>query len=166
MELWIHDLSPDAFNRLVLPAPDREVLADDGTLRPCTGCFGCWIRTPGTCVLSDGWQDLGARLARTDRVVVVSRCLWGSYSPFVRNVIDRSIGFNLPFFQLVGGETHHKPRYPRPLELTVHFYGADVTEAERRTARALVMANGRNFHCPAPRVTFHDSPADLARSFP
>ena len=41
------------------------VFSDNGTIRPCTGCFGCWIKTPGRCVLPDPYRDMGAYLANS-----------------------------------------------------------------------------------------------------
>jgi multimeric flavodoxin WrbA len=27
-------------------------------IAPCTGCFGCWTRTPGECVVEDSARDI------------------------------------------------------------------------------------------------------------
>lgn len=53
------------------------VFSDNGTIRPCTGCFGCWIKTPGRCVLPDPYRDMGAYLANSGELVLVSRCCFG-----------------------------------------------------------------------------------------
>jgi len=50
MKLLIHDLSEEQFH-LLFPVgiDDMNIISDDGTIHQCTGCFGCWIKTPGTC---------------------------------------------------------------------------------------------------------------------
>lgn len=158
MRILIHDLDPQEFTALGLTlASDTTVISDSGTIKNCIGCFGCWVKTPGKCVLKDDYQDLGQLLSKCDELTIVSRCLYGSYSPFVRNVLDRSISFLLPYFMYENGETHHKPRYEHHFPLFVHFYGNDLTKKEQDTARELVEANSINFHCTGNKVCFHNN---------
>lgn len=35
------------------------VVRPDSPIRPCTGCFGCWVRTPGQCVIRDALWGYG-----------------------------------------------------------------------------------------------------------
>lgn len=157
MKVVIHDLTPAAYASLGF-ARDGEcaVVSDGESIRPCVGCFGCWVKTPGKCVLKDGYEDMGRLLSRCDELVILSRCVYGSYSPFIRNVLDRSIAYVLPYFTVVNGETHHQRRYDGAFRMTVHFYGEDISAAERETARALAEANAVNFHATSVRVFFHE----------
>ena len=152
-------MSATDFNALY-PSLDKNthVLSDDNTIRNCIGCFGCWVKTPGVCVLKDGYENLGHLLSTCEELVIISRCVYGSYSPFVRNVLDRSIPYLLPYFVSLGGETHHKNRYNNAIDLRVHFYGADITPGEAETARALVQANSINFYVSQHNVSFHPNP--------
>ncbi len=156
MKLIIHDLNEENLASLKLePGNSLRILSDNGSLRPCIGCFGCWIKTPGVCVLKDEFKDMGQWLSKCDEVVIISRCTYGSYSPFVLNVLNRSIPYILPYFEEINGETHHKSRYENHFKLSVCFYGEDTDEAERTTARALVKANEVNFHCRESNISFH-----------
>ena len=157
MKVVIHDLASSAFASLGI-ARDGEcaVVSDDGSIRHCIGCFGCWVKTPGKCVLKDGYENMGRLLSRCDELVIISRCAYGSYSPFVRNVLDRCIPYILPYFTKINGETHHQRRYDSAFRMTVHFYGEDITEAERETAKALAQANGVNFYATTVSTFFHE----------
>ena len=65
MDLLIHDVKGAAAKALADGVfAGARVIADDGSARPCIGCFGCWIKTPGTCVIRDGHADMGAQLSR------------------------------------------------------------------------------------------------------
>lgn len=158
MKMIIHDLDPAVFNTLMLQVTQQDtiVLTDNGHMKPCIGCFGCWIKTPGICVRKDGYENLGKMLSQCDEVTIISKCIYGSYSPFIRNVLDRSIPYLLPYFTLKNGETHHQRRYNHSFAFTVHFYGEDLTEAERETAKELVAANGVNFYSSKEKVFFYD----------
>ncbi len=158
MKMIMHDLTQEEFSNLgPLTAADNIVISDNGTIRPCIGCFGCWIKTPGVCVIKDDYQSIGELMSKCDELIIINRCVYGSYSPFIRNALDRSISYLLPYFMQKNGETHHQSRYSNHFRLTVHFYGDDITKAEEKTARALVKANAVNYSSKEDQVYFHQS---------
>lgn len=162
MKLLIHDLKEQTFQS-IFPEPmkDVRVISDDGTIRPCIGCFGCWVKTPGQCILSDSYSHMGEYLAMSDEVILISRCTYGGFSPFVKNVLDRSISYIHPYFEIRNGEMHHKHRYDHRFDLKVWFYGDDTTEAEKETAKKLVKANSINMDCVLKAVTFVREPGSI-----
>ncbi len=161
MKLIIHDLSrQDAPPMGHGSKQELKIITDNGTIRKCIGCFGCWVRTPGVCVLKDDYQRMGEWAAASDEMIILSKCTYGSYSPFVKNVLDRSISYILPYFTTINGETHHQRRYENSFKLTVHFYGEDLTSAEQETARALVAANAVNFYSTGNEVFFYQNAED------
>ncbi len=161
MRMIVHDLSRQNFEAIGIQADSDLVVADNGTIKNCIGCFGCWVKTPGVCVLKDDYRNMGEQLAACDELLVISKCFYGSYSPFVRNVWDRSIPYLLPYFITRNDETHHRARYPKRLVYSVCFYGGDITENETETARQLVYANAKNFHTLEAKVYFCHSLPDI-----
>lgn len=162
MNILIHDLSSGQFQSL-FPGVynDLYIISDTGTIQHCTGCFGCWIKTPGKCVLKDGYGNMGELLSKSTKVTIISRCFYGCYSPFVKNVLDRSIPWLLPFFKIKNNETHHKRRYQNNIQLIVHFYGEKTTMEEKETAKKLVKANCNNFYVKNYGISFSNSLEEL-----
>ena len=147
MKLYIHDLEKSEFERLFHDGPgDSMVISDDQTIQPCIGCFGCWVKTPGICVIRDPYRNMGFNLSRCDELILISKCSYGGFSPFVKNVLDRSISYLHPYFANRNAEMHHRMRYQNEKKMKVLFYGADITEVEKETARKLAKANSIN-HC-------------------
>ena len=138
---------------------DILVNADD-IHRYCIGCFGCWLKTPGTCVIKDGFEDMGQRLSQVSEFILISKATFGSYSSAVKNVLDRSIPYVLPFFEIRNGEMHHGERYHNALTISALFYG-DLTHAEKRTAVNLVKANAVNLNATLGKVHFVNSMEDV-----
>lgn len=136
MNILIHDLNNEQLQALD-PEGDGSlsIISDTGAIRHCIGCFGCWLKTPGKCVLKDGYEKMGELLSKAERVTIISKCFYGCYSPFVKNVLDRSIPWLLPFFITRNDETHHKRRYRNNMQLSVYFYGENVTEEEKKQLR-------------------------------
>ena len=164
MNILIHDLSNVKFQSLFPETyKDVYIISDTGKIRPCIGCFGCWIKTPGKCVLKDGYDNMGELLSKTENVTIISRCFYGCYSPFVKNVLDRSIPYLLPFFKIKNNETHHKRRYQNNMQFTVHFYGEKITTEEKETAKKLVKANSHNFYVKNYQISFSNSLEELCR---
>ncbi|MDR1110616.1 MAG: hypothetical protein LBP92_07975 [Deltaproteobacteria bacterium] len=156
--LILHDLEPGQAQKH-LPAPSEMVTLFPALpmVRHCLGCFGCWVRTPGRCVLGDRASAFSSLMPAHDRLSIVSRLVFGGLSAPVKAVLDRSIGFILPFFEDRGGEMRHRRRYPRSPDLAYLYYGQDLDEAQMVTARELARHNQRNFMAPNASVRFFDS---------
>lgn len=155
MKLLIHDLKEEQLKEILPSAMDNiMIVSNDGTIRNCIGCFGCWIKTPGACVIRDKYGDMGQSMSKCDEVIIISECFYGGFSPFIKNVLDRSISYIHPYFTIRSGEMHHRSRYDKPFDLKIWFYGKDITEQEKQTAKKLIQANGINLNCSGERVTF------------
>lgn len=119
----------------------------------CIGCFGCWVRTPGLCVLT---RDQGNQLCRVvleaQTVVMVSRITWGGYSAPIKTAADRMLPLLHPDFRRINGEMHHRMRYPHMPLLRAVGYGARTT-AEEETFRNLTAAHRVNFGCSEGSTT-------------
>lgn len=154
MKLIVHDL-PEEQAKLILPqSGDIRIIGDDGTIHPCIGCFGCWVKTPAQCVIRDSYGDIGKLLSQSEELIFVSKCCYGGFSPFVKNVMDRGISYSHPCFTIRDGEMHHRRRYDNHFTLSAFFYGSDMTQQEKETAGNLLQANARNLDCTLKGIHF------------
>ena len=164
MKMIVHDLEEALFDALFPDlAEDTLVIGPKGgKLLSCIGCFGCWVKQPGRCVLGDDYAHLGEQLGQAEQLLTISRIVYGGFSPFVKNILDRSLGYILPFFALRQGEMHHLPRYQHTLRWTVGGYGEGLTDGEQATFRRLVAANAVNFLSQVGDVAIAQTPQALA----
>ena len=162
MNILIHDLK-DFNKKILVNQKETVIISDNGKIHPCICCFGCWIKTPGQCVIKDGYDNMGELMSKSSRVIIISQCLYGGYSPFVKNILDKSISYLLPYFKIKNGESHHKRRYDNNIDLTVYFYGK-ITESEKETARKLIKANGINMYMKT-KVNFYTSSKEIKKVY-
>lgn len=157
MKLIIHDggaVREEWIKEKFLEQGERaQIITDTGTIKNCIGCFGCWVKTPGRCVLRDDYNRMGEKMGHAQELIIISRCVYGTYSPFVRNVLDRSLPYIHPYFTKREKEIHHKPRYRNRLKTSVYFYG-ECTDAEKETAAKTVKANVLNFNGILEHISF------------
>jgi len=136
MNILVHDVK-NIEQYLKNNQDEITVISDNGKIIPCICCFGCWVKTPGKCVLNDDYNNMGELMSKCDRMIIISQCIYGGYSPFVKNVFDRCVSYLLPYLKTKNGETHHPKRYHNVIALTVYFYG-DISDAEKETAKQFV----------------------------
>lgn len=155
MKLLIHDIETNDFQKL-FPSllDDAMVISNNGNIHHCIGCFGCWVKTPAACVIRDEYGDMGEYLSKCEEMIIISKCCYGGFSPFVKNVLDRGISYVHPYFKIRNGEMHHQRRYKNHIDMQVWFYGENITEKEKQTAQKLVKANSINLFCNVSRITF------------
>ena len=99
---------------------------------------------------------MGQLIHRAGEVVVISRYTYGGFSGFVKNVIDRCLGYVLPQFEIIGCETHHKKRYDETKAFTFIFYCHALTKEEQDSAKRYVRALCSNFRGYVKAVIFRE----------
>lgn len=143
MQILILDGNPDAqdaefgayLNDLQTELKDkghevqRQILRDMD-IRYCTGCWGCWVKTPGKCVFPDESYDVCRAYIRADFVLMASPVLMGFTSAVLKKAQDRLIPLLHPYFDFVQGETHHHARYETYPRLGILLKRALETDEE------------------------------------
>lgn len=117
-------------------------------IAPCTGCFGCWVKTPGTCVIDDPGREVTRAALCCDLLVFLTNVTFGGYSSELKKAVDRMIPLLSPFFVRIGDEIHHRPRYPEyPPILGVGLLPSP-DPVQEGIFRTLVGRNAVNYHSP------------------
>jgi multimeric flavodoxin WrbA len=112
----------------------------------CLGCFGCWVKTPGQCVIDDAERGIAKKLAYADLKVYVTPIVFGGYSYELKKALDRQIGNALPFFKKSNGEIHHPSRYGRYGSLVAVGVLPKPDVESEAIFKTLVSRNAINMH--------------------
>ena len=119
----------------------------------CVGCFGCWTKTPGKCVIRDDAVKVYPLIAGSDKVLYVSRVKYGGYDTPMKTMLERAIPVQQAFIRMVHGETHHVQRAVVPKEAVIVAYG-EIGQEEQQLFRHLVARNANNMNFVSHRVLF------------
>lgn len=99
-------------------------------LKGCSGCFNCWVRTPGECVKRDDSATICRAAINSDLVLLASPMIMGFTTALLKRAADQMIPLLHPYFIVEGGEVHHRARYAHyPAMALLLGVGAD-TDAE------------------------------------
>ncbi|MDR2211371.1 MAG: NAD(P)H-dependent oxidoreductase, partial [Spirochaetaceae bacterium] len=83
-------------------------------IKPCRGCFCCWDKTPGKCVIPDDMGGILDAYIQADMVIWSFPLYYYSVPGILKNLIDRLLPLNLPFMTDSPdglGSGGHPPRY-------------------------------------------------------
>lgn len=141
MKVILHDM--DAKFNTALRAKCDALVHADGKYAPCQGCFRCWTKHPAECVLRDSLHQVCRVVGQADELVIITENWYGTYSPKIKNVLDRSIGLSTPLSTYRGKQMHHTLRYGKHKRLKVLVYG-DATDQEQGTFSYTVERNAIN----------------------
>ncbi|HOT45860.1 MAG TPA: NAD(P)H-dependent oxidoreductase [Spirochaetota bacterium] len=85
----------------------------DMEIRQCSGCWSCWIKTPGLCAQRDDMPLIYKAVMAADLVIFSSPVIMGFMSALLKRANERFIPLIHPYIALVEGECHHRGRYDR-----------------------------------------------------
>ncbi|WP_425806151.1 NAD(P)H-dependent oxidoreductase [Desulfitobacterium sp. Sab5] len=144
----LHDLVSHYLSEKGMPVEETRIAKDD--LAFCKGCFGCWVKKPGECVINDAMAQINQNFIKSDLTVYLCPVVFGQFSANIKNALDRWIPNILPFFEIrPDGSTMHPARYsvyPRQLmigygkNLSPEDTGLflDITAKHRRNVDVLI----------------------------
>jgi hypothetical protein len=85
------------------------VYVHDLKIKPCLGCFACWLKTPGVCVQKDDMKNLLTKRQNTDALVIATPVYVDGMTSTMKAVLDRSIPQAQPFFEIRDNHCRHPP---------------------------------------------------------
>ena len=151
MNLVLSDRNLDLFKE---PHPTIQFIDLSGlNITNCVGCFGCWTKTPGKCVIRDGAVNVYPQIAASDRILYVSKIKYGGYDTVMKTMLERSIPVQQAFIRLLHGETHHVQRKVVSKEAVIIGYG-DISPEEQEIFRLLVDRNAKNMSFESYHIKF------------
>lgn len=81
------------------------------SVKPCLGCYACWEKTPGKCVINDGMAEILKKLISSDIIIWSFPLYYFSVPGALKNIIDRQLPINLPFMSAESESGSHPQRY-------------------------------------------------------
>ena len=113
-ERWIGTMADELSSRghEVSVAPLRGL-----NIQSCRGCWGCWVKTPGRCVIQDDMEGVLTAVGQADWLILASPLPMGFVSARLKRCMDRLIPLVHPYIEIEGGECHHRPRYAKAPKL-------------------------------------------------
>ncbi len=133
-------------------ASTENVLLAGKKIGHCIGCFTCWTKTPGRCVLKDDMETLLKSYMESEIVIMASPLYVDHVTGIMKDFMDRSIPLVCPQFEMGGaGQTRHVARFVKyPAIVWVSNCGFPekdqfavlrlACERERRNNKAEVLA--------------------------
>lgn len=111
----------------------------------CVGCFGCWTKTPGKCVIRDDATKVYPLIAKSDKVIYVSKVKYGGYDSVMKTMLERAIPIQQAFIRMVDGEVHHVQRDVPMKDAIVIAYGC-IDKEEQNIFKRLIQRNAHNMN--------------------
>ena len=115
-------------------------------LKYCKGCFSCWYKTPGVCVIDERADRINEEIIGSDLLVFLSRISFGGYHSTMKKTFEHLLPIILP--QVENGQylTRHIKRYKKyPVFLGVGVMAGN-NNTEARIFEALVKKNSYNIN--------------------
>ncbi|MDU0939449.1 MAG: flavodoxin family protein [Clostridiales bacterium] len=122
-----------AFLEGIGPADIRQMELSELRIDPCKGCFVCWNKTPGKCVINDDMQEIIKSQLWADLIIWSFPLYYFNVPGILKNMLDRQLPMALPFMTERAdgiGSGSHPSRYDMSgkrhmLISTCGFYSAE-----------------------------------------
>jgi len=81
----------------------EQVLLSEKNIKHCQGCFSCWLKTPGQCVIKDDMSELLEKYVAADIIVIATPLYVFNVTGIMKDFMDRTIPLGDPHFEASKG---------------------------------------------------------------
>ena len=126
----------------------ESILLHEKDIKPCLGCFKCWIETPGICVINDYGRETAKKMIQSDCMIYLCSIQYGGYSAELKKALDRALPLLSAFFRVFHEEIHHEQRYDKYPNMIVFGILDEPNEEQEKIFSELVKRNSLNNFAP------------------
>lgn len=107
----------------------------------------------------DKSANIEEAIGKCKQLVLISRCVYGGFSPFIQGVLLRCRKCFGPFLELRHGQTHFevKSENKNAFGMVCCFYGSHITQEEEQSARIQSVSDGISLQAKGVKILFYDS---------
>lgn len=136
--------------------PLKVIKFADQSISACVGCWSCWVKTPGRCVMKDHMAECYPDYVNSDTVILLMSTAQGFISHQAKAFLDRSIPHYNPYIELVDGECHHVARYKGYPDIVVYFDAEGLTSQEEQVIEDYLYRTAYQFQSKVCRIVKDD----------
>lgn len=125
----------------------ENILLVKKEIKHCHGCFNCWIKTPGKCLIQDDMRELLPKFKSSDIIIFATPLYVDNVTGIMKNFMDRLIPILDPHLQTdEKGECLHPMRFnPSPKIVVISNCGFPE-QSHFQVLRLLFRRIARNMH--------------------
>lgn len=124
------------------------------SINACIGCWNCWLKTPGRCVMKDQMTESYPDYINSDTVILLMDTAQGFINHQGKAFLDRLIPHYNPYINIVDGECHHVVRYNKYPDLVFYFDKTDLTNQEEQVIEDYLYRTAYQFKSKAYRIDY------------
>jgi multimeric flavodoxin WrbA len=132
--------------------PLKVVSLGDKSITSCIGCWSCWVKTPGRCVMKDQMAETYPDYVNSDTVILLIDTAQGFINHQAKAFLDRTIPHYHPYIEIVDGECHHVARYKGYPDMVVYFDTGGLTKGEEQVIEDYLYRTAYHFQSKAYRI--------------
>ena len=118
----------------------------------CIGCWNCWLKTPGQCVMKDQMAESYPEYVNSDTVILLMDTAQGFISHQAKAFFDRTIPHYHPYIEMVDGECHHVARYEGYPDMVFYYDAEDLTHQEEQVIEDYLYRTAYHYKSKAHRI--------------
>lgn len=128
-------------------ADGEEFFLNNHLIEECRACMGCWLKTPGRCLVEDDMPDLQDKFMASDMVVLATPLYVDNMTGLMKLFLDRLIPIVDPMIEKdPEGEYRHRKRYETYPKLVIVSNCGFPEQSQFQALRVMFHRVARNMH--------------------